>query len=172
MSPINFNAIPELLGVAPRPLDITGSFFNNINPHLRKMRTEDSNFNRLLQERSIPPEDYDNILEEYLRTQENKFDQQLLIKGLLEYYNDLGFTYDDWKLGMKKLEEDERITGKRKDFLKSKDFDMLSSIENNIFVPTPINEKLIKALLYNTQGRFDTDKLLELHTELLGNRLE
>jgi hypothetical protein len=172
MSPINFNLIPELLGVAPRPFDITRSFANNMKPYLKDMRTSDSNFNNILKKRNWSPDDFENVYNEYIRTQGNRHDKQLIMKGLLDIYNDLGLTHNDWELGMKQLRETEKLTGKKQDFFKTKDFEILKDVEDDRFVPTPLDDNLLTQLFNSTQGKFNTGLLEEIYNSYLNTRLE
>ena len=156
--------VGSLIGITPSTQDISGSIRQNLGEPLRKINDADKRFIRDISNPNLKPEDYNDIYLKYINSQGTRRDGYQYLRGMLEYYNQLGFTPDDYRKGFDKTDYDAAFND-----------ETMNKIEHgleNRFSPSYIPDSVLGKVEGQTQGQFNFGPIFQLQDELEGAPIE
>ena len=156
--------VGSLVGLNPSIQDISGSVRQNLGAPLRDIEDADDNFIQQISRPNITPEEFNNMYIDYINSQRDRRDGYVYLKGMLEYYNHLGFTPEDYRKGFTKTDFDRGFTNKK-----------MGQIQNalgNRFRPSYIPNNVIGKVQQQTRGQFNFAPIFQMQRELDGSAIE
>lgn len=156
--------VGSLIGITPSTQDISGSIRQNLGEPLREIKDADKRFIGDISIPNLKPEDYNDIYLKYINSQGTRRDGYQYLRGMLEYYNQLGFTPEDYRKGFTKTDFDSGFTNEK-----------MSQIQNalgNRFRPSYIPNNVIGKVQQQTGGQFNFGPIFQMQRELDGSAIE
>jgi hypothetical protein len=156
--------VASLTGLGSSIQDISGSLRQNLGRPLRKIEEADDAFLNQISRPNIQPEEFDNMYLEYINSQRKRRDAYLYLKGMAEYYQQLGFTPENYRKGFEKNPWSRAFNDKKMG-------QITDSLENR-FVPSYISDRVIGLVDSQTGGQFNFNPIYNLQDQLYGSKIE
>ena len=156
--------VGSLIGLNPSIQDISGSIRQNLGEPLREIQEADDRFIKEISIPNLQPEDYKNIYLNYINGQRKRRDGYVYLRGMVDYYNKLGFTPEDYRKGFTRTDFDRGFTNKK--------MSQIQDALGNRYRPSYIPDNVIGKVQQQTNNQFDFSPIFNLQGQLEGATIE
>ena len=156
--------VGSLIGLSSSIQDISGSVRQNLGEPFRDLDDADNDFIAAISRPNLQPDEYEAIYKKYINSQKDRVGAFNHLRGMLQYYNNLGFTPEDYRKGFSKTDFDKGFNDKK--------MGQIQDALGNRYRPSYIPDNVIGKVQQQTNNQFDFSPIFNLQGQLEGAKIE
>ena len=156
--------VGSLIGLSSSIQDISGSVRQNLGEPFRNLDDADNDFIAAISRPNLQPDEYEAIYKKYINSQKDRVEAFNYLRGMLQYYNKLGFTPEDYRKGFTKTDFDKGFNDKK--------MGQIQDALGNRYRPSYIPDNVIGKVQQQTNNQFDFSPIFNLQGQLEGAKIE